>query len=153
MDSLIQNGLSKEDFALTREFLRSYIKLYIQGPERQLGFLMDSWFYGRKDYIKEMDSLLAKLTREDVNRAIKKYWQTNNMDIVIVTDKSEAEPLAQSLKENSPSPMSYSNDLKSALSAKILEEDKLVEKYPMLVKEVKITDSKDTFRSTSGKAL
>jgi zinc protease len=149
MDNLIQKGMTQESFDQTREFLRSYMKLYIQSPERQLGFLMDSYFYGRKDYIAEMDKLLAKLTLADVNAAIKKYWQTKNMDILVVTDKSEAEPLAKSLKENSPSPMSYSNSLKSALSNDILEEDKVVEKYPMPVKSVKIVNSDDTFRTTA----
>jgi zinc protease len=146
MDSLIQNGLSEADFNLTRDFLRSYIKLYIQGPEKQLGFLMDSRFYGRKDYISEMDQLLAKLTVADVNNAVKKYWQTKNMNIVIVTDKTEAEPLAKSLQENTPSPMSYSNTLKSALPAEIFEEDKIVEAYPMQVKTVRIINSDETFR-------
>jgi zinc protease len=146
MDSLIQNGLSEADFNLTRDFLRSYIKLYIQGPEKQLGFLMDSRFYGRKDYISEMDQLLAKLTVADVNNAVKKYWQTKNMNIVIVTDKTEAEPLAKSLQENTPSPMTYSNTLKSALPAEIFEEDKIVEAYPMQVKTVRIINSDETFR-------
>ena len=151
MDALIQKGMTQENFELTRDFLRSYMKLYIQGPERQLGFLMDANFYGRKDYIMEMDNLLSKLTLVDVNNAIKKYWQTKNMDILIVTDKSEAEPLAKSLRENAPSPMSYSNTLKSALSNDILEEDKTVEKYPMPVKNVTIVNSDDTFRSTTKK--
>ena len=148
MDNLIQKGMPQQDFNLTRDFLRSYMKLYIQSPERQLGFLMDSHFYGRKDYIMEMDALLAKLTLADVNAAVKKYWQTKNMDIVIITDKTEAEPLAKSLRENAPSPMSYSNSLKSALSKDILEEDKAVEKYPMPVKNVKVVSSDETFRST-----
>jgi zinc protease len=151
MDALIQKGMTQENFDLTRDFLRSYMKLYIQSPERQLGFLMDSHFYGRKDYIMEMDKLLANLKLADVNNAIKKYWQTKNMDILIVTDKSEAEPLAKSLKENAPSPMSYSNTLKSSLSNDILEEDKTVEKYPMPVKNVTIVNSDDTFRSTANK--
>jgi zinc protease len=107
---------------------------------------MDSRFYGRKDYIKEMGQLLAKLTVADVNNAIKKYWQTKNMDIVIVTDKSEAEPLARSLKENAPSPMSYSSSLKSSLPPAILEEDKIVESYPLKVNSVKIINSDETFR-------
>jgi zinc protease len=146
MDSVIQNGLTEQEFALTRDFLRSYIKLYVQSPDLQLGFLLDSRFYGRKDYIAEMDKLLAKLTVDDVNNAMKKYWQTKNMDIVIVTDKSEAEPLAKSLREGSASPMSYSNSLKSALSQAILDEDKIVETYPMPVKTVTIVDSDKTFR-------
>jgi zinc protease len=149
MNKLIQNGMTQESFNLTRDFLRSYMKLYIQSPERQLGFLMDSHFYGRKDYIMEMDKLLAKLTLADVNNAIKKYWQTKNMDILIVTDKTEADPLATSLKTNAPSPMSYSNTLKSALSSDILEEDKDVEKYFMPVKSVKVINSDDTFRAIS----
>jgi zinc protease len=148
IDSLIIKGMTQSDFELTREFLRSYMKLYIQGPERQLGFLIDSRFYGRKDYISEMDKLLSSLTLEDVNNAIRKYLQTKNMDIVIVTDKAEAEPLAKSLRENSPSPMAYSSSLKSALSKEILEEDKVVEAYPLPVKNVTIINSNDTFRNT-----
>ncbi len=145
MDNMIQNGMSKENFDLTRDFLRSYIKLYIQSPERQLGYLMDSRFYGRKDYITEMDKLLAKLTVNDVNTAMKKYWQTKNMDIAIVTDQSEAEPLANSLRTNAPSPMSYSNNLRSALPASILEEDKIVQQYPMKVNKVTIISSDQPF--------
>ena len=148
MDQRIQKGMSQADFEATRDFLKSYMKLYIQGPERQLGFLMDSYFYGRKDYILEMDRLLSKMTLADVNNAIRKYWQTKNMDIVVITDKSEAEPLAKSFKENTPSPMSYSNSLKSALSKDILEEDKVVEKYPMPVKNVSIIKSDETFRAS-----
>lgn len=145
MDLLIKNGLSKEDFELTRDFLRSYTKLYVQSPSSQLGFLMDSRFYGRKNFIAELDGLLAKLTLQDVNNAIKKYWETKNMAIVFVTDKSEAEPLANSLKNNAPSPMSYSNTLKPTLSQEILAEDKMVETYPMPVKKVTIIDSDKTF--------
>ncbi|REJ80198.1 MAG: insulinase family protein [Bacteroidetes bacterium] len=148
MDELIKNGMNQDEFEKTREFLRSYSKLYIQSLDKQLGFLMDSRFYGRKDWIKELDALLAKLTLNDVNTAIRKHWQTKNLNVVIITDKSEAEPLAQSLKNNSPSPMSYSNDLKSTLPAEILNEDKLVESYPMPVKQVNIIDSESTFRKS-----
>ncbi len=149
LDELIRKGMTQEDFELTREFLRSYIKLYVQSQGSRLGFLMDSKFYGRKDYIAEMDKLLEKLTLADVNNAIRKYWQTKNMDIVIVTDKSEAEPLAKSLKENLPSPMSYSNSLKSSLSKSILDEDKVVEAYPVSVKSVTIIESDKPFRTSS----
>jgi zinc protease len=107
---------------------------------------MDSKFYGRKNYLSELDALLAKVTLDDVNNAMKKYWQTKNMYIAIVTDKTEAEPLAKSLKANSPSPMSYSNTLKSALPPTVFEEDKKVENYPLNVKSVSIVNSADTFR-------
>jgi zinc protease len=50
------------------------------------------------------------------------------------------------LRNNSPSPMSYSNSLRSSLAKAILEEDKTVEKYPMVVSSVKIVDSDKPFR-------
>ena len=146
MSTMISNGMSKEDFELTRTFLRSYMKLYAQTPEQQLGYLLDSKFYGRKDWLKEADALLANLTVEQVNAAMKKYWQTNNMFIAIVTDKSEAVPLARSLRDNLVSPMSYSNTLKGVMTNEILTEDKEVEKFPMKVTSVEIIDDATTFK-------
>ncbi len=146
MQLLIDNGMNKEDFELTKKFLVSYMKLYIQTPSKQLGFLMDSKFYGRKNYIAEMEPLLNSLTLEDVNRAIKKYFQTKNMNITIVTDDSEAEPLKASLMNNADSPMSYSDALKATLPEELLKEDDIVAKYKINVKNVKIIKSDDMFR-------
>lgn len=146
VDDIIKNGLTQEEFDATRSFLRSYMKLYIQTPDDQLGYLMDSRFYGRKDFIAEFDKLLAKLTVKDVNAAVKKYWRTNNMYVTIVTDKSEAEELAKSLKENATSPMAYSNAVKAGLPKSVLDEDDIVATYRLNVKSVTIVDSKDTFK-------
>jgi zinc protease len=146
IDNLVKNGMSKEDFEATQTFLRSYNKLYIQTPEKQLGFLMDSRFYGRTDYIKEMDALLAKLTLDDVNKAIKKYWQTNNMFVTIVTDDSEAPTIEKALEEGAVTPMSYSNLVKEGLPKEVLKEDNEIAKFPLNVKSVTIIDNKDTFK-------
>ena len=146
MDKMIKNGISQEDFEATRTFLQSYIKLYVQSPNQQLGYLMDSRMYGRFDYIEELGNLLSILTVDDVNEAIKKYFQIDNMKITIVTDISEAEPLAKSLKENLPSPMSYSNTVKAGLPEEVLKEDQETENFKLNVKEVRIIDSKDTFK-------
>lgn len=75
------------------------MKLYAQTSEQQLGYLMDSRFYNRNNWLETADQLLAGCT-EKVNAAIKKYWQTKNMFITIVTDKSEAVPLARSPRRN-----------------------------------------------------
>jgi len=72
--------------------------------------------------------------------------QIDNMKITIVTDVSEAEPLAESLKSNTISPMSYSNMVKAGLSENILSEDTATENFKLNVKNVTIVDSKDTFK-------
>jgi zinc protease len=146
MDNLVKNGMSASDFSTTVEFLRSYSKLYVETPAKRLGYLMDSRFYNRQDWINELDTLLSKVTIEDVNRVMKKYWQIQNMDIVIITDESEAEPLAKSLRANEPSPMVYSNDLKSTLPESILNEDKVVESFSIPVKNVTVISKDVPFR-------
>jgi len=146
VDKLVNEGMSQEDFDATRDFLRSYMKLYISTPADQLGYLMDSKFYGREDYIKEMDKLLSEVTREDVNNAVKKYLQVDNIYITIVTDNSEAEPLANALRNNDPSPMSYSNLVKENLPKEILDEDEEVANYKLNIKSVRIINSEEMFK-------
>jgi len=146
LDMMVKNGMNEEDFSLTRDFLRSYMKLYAQTAEQQLGYLLDSKFYKRENWLIQADQLLAACTLEKVNAAIKKYWQSENMFVSIVTDKSEAVPLARSLREGMESPMSYSNALKSVLTPQILAEDEIVKTFPMRVGSINIVESNDVFR-------
>ena len=146
LDNLIRNGIPEEEFELTKSFLRSYKNLYIKDPSQQLGYLMDSKFYGIEDYISELDDRLEDVTLEDVNEAVRKYLQTDNMKIAIITSPDEAEVLAESLKSNQPSPMSYSNIVKEGLGSEIFAEDKKVEVFPLKIKSVKIIKSEDTFK-------
>ena len=146
MHSLIEKGMGEQDFELTKTFLRSYIKLYAQTPEQKLGYMMDSHFYGRKIWLTEADALLDKVTYADMMMVMRKYWQTDNMVIAIVTDKSEALPLKESMEKNLTSPMSYSNALKAVLTPEILNEDKTVSDYKLNIKQVNIVNSNDLFK-------
>lgn len=145
-DQMIEKGMSEEDFEATRTFLRSYTKLYAQSPAEQLGWLMDSGFYGRTNYLAELDALLAKVTLEEVNAALRKHWQTDDFFVTIVTDTSEAQPLADALINNTPSPMTYSNLVAAGLSDAIKAEDEVVATYPLNVKKVTVVESGDTFQ-------
>ncbi len=141
-----KEGLTQEEFDLTKQFLMSYMNLFVQTPGKQLGFLMDSKFYGMDNYISNMTDAIAKLTLEDVNNAAAKYLQVDNMYITMITDEQEAAPLKQSLLTNVPSPMSYSNVVKESLGEDIFELDKKVESYSMNVKQVEIVDPKELFK-------
>lgn len=145
MNNLVTNGMSESDFQETRNFLLSYTKLYVESMSKNLGFLLDSRFYGRKDWLRELNDLLLGLTVVDVNNAMKQNWQSKNLNIVIVTDKSEVDGLKAGLEQNAPAPMNYSAVLKPSLPNEIFEEDKIVEKFSMPVVDVKVIDSESTF--------
>lgn len=72
---------------------------------------------------------------------MRKHFQTQNMDIVIITDDSEAKPLAESFRNNTTSKMSYSNQVKAELPQSVLDEDAEVEDYPLNVTSVEIVGS------------
>lgn len=146
LENLVKNGLTEEQFEETRQFLQSYIKLYTQRQSERIGYLLDSKFYGRSDFITEAGNILSKLTLEDVNNSIRKYLQAENIYIVVVTEQNEAEALAQSLLNNSYSPMSYSNIVLKSLPKTVLEEDETIANYKLNVKSVRIVDNYEFFK-------
>lgn len=118
---LRDQGMTQEEFNLTRDFLINYSKLWAQGLGDRLGFHMDSRFYGMPYYIGEIEARLKKLTVQDVNAAIKKYLSTENYDAVLVT--ANAQQLKETLQKDEPSPKTYN----SAAPPAILEADKTIQ--------------------------
>ena len=105
-EHLINNGLTQTEFNLTRDFLRSYVLHYAPTTMDRLAYSLDDKFYNVPGshldlYRKRLDAL----TLPEVNAAIKKYWQYQNMQIVIVTN--DAKSLKEALLSNAPSPFTY----------------------------------------------
>lgn len=146
LDKLIENGLSEEDFLLTRDFIRGYIKQYIRTQSLRLGYLMDSYCYGLKDFISEMDDALAKLTRQDVSDAIKRNLQANNMYVAVITDDSEAKVLAKHIRKGKRSPIVYKAGVYKGLTKELLDEDNDILNYNYKRGNVKIIKSDDLFK-------
>jgi zinc protease len=122
---LVDNGMSKERFEATREFLTKFVNVLTKTQDAQLGYALDSRYYAIPNFNDYVRQQLAKLTVGDVNRAIKTYLQADNMKIVVVTKSAEA--FRQAVAGNQPSPISYA----SQPPRDILEEDKIIERYDL----------------------
>ncbi|MGH9959863.1 MAG: M16 family metallopeptidase, partial [Pyrinomonadaceae bacterium] len=127
-DKLVREGMSKETFEATREFLTKYNNILTQTQDAQLGYALDSRYYNIPDYVTYMREQLAKLTLDDVNNAIRKYLKSDAMRIVIIT--KDAEGLRDAIISNRPSPITYN----SPKPKEITDEDKLIENYKVNVK-------------------
>lgn len=127
-DRFLREGLSAEEFETTRSFLSKNVNLLTKTKRAELGYAIDSKFYGVSEYTEYVKKGLAKMTRDDVNRAIKKYLQSKDMQIVMIADN--ANQWREKLLANQPSPMKYN----SAKPQALLDEDKLVEKLPIPLK-------------------
>ncbi len=127
-DKLVREGMSKETFEATREFLMKYNNILTQTQDAQLGYAIDSRYYNIPDYVTYMREQLGKLTLEDVNNAIRKHLKSDAMRIVIIT--KDAEGLRDAIVGNRPSPITYN----SPKPKEITDEDKVIETYKVTVK-------------------
>jgi zinc protease len=132
-DKLTKNGITKEDFEATREFLSKYVNILTQTQDAALGYALDSKYYGIGDFNNYMKQALAKLTLEDVNRAIKTHLASKSMQIVMIT--KDAESLRNAIISNAPSPITY----QSEKPPEILDEDKIIQNYKIMAKPTNVT--------------
>ncbi len=139
VERLRDKGMTQAEFDLTREFLLNYSKLWGQTLQSRLGFQMDSRYYGMPSYLDEIQTRLPKLTVDDVNRAAKKYFQTENFEAVIVTAK--AADFKASLEKDEPSPMKYNTQA----APEVLTADKTIEALKVKPTSVEIVPVAQVF--------
>jgi zinc protease len=132
-DRLARDGMTQEDFENTRNFLSKYVNILTQTQTAELGYALDSRYYGVPDYNAYMKAALAKLTLADVNRAIKKHLASKPMTIVMIT--KDAEKLRSDILAGKTSSIKY----KAEPEAAILSEDKIVQDYRINVKPADVT--------------
>jgi zinc protease len=132
-DRLVREGMSKETFEATREFLIKYNNILTSTQGARLGYALDSRYYGIPDFNNYMRDQLSKLTLEDVNRAIQTYLKSDRMRVVMVT--RDADALRDAIIGNKPSPITYN----SPKSQEIIDEDKTIQSYKINVQADDVT--------------
>jgi zinc protease len=139
---LQKNGMTQEQFERTREFLGKYVNVLTRTKRAELGYAIDSLFYAITPYNEYLKAQLAKLTLDDVNTAIKHYIRSDRLVIVAVA--RNAEDLKRQLLSDGPSPMTYN----SPKPKEILEEDALVEKWPLALRpgDIRIKPAGEIFQ-------
>src|SRR5262249_50179975 len=67
LDKLVREGIPKEAFEGTRHFLSKFVNLLTQTQSAQLGYAIDSKYYGIADFNQYVKNAVARVTLEDVN--------------------------------------------------------------------------------------
>jgi zinc protease len=102
LDRFVKQGLTPEQVSLAKIKARTLYLNYAESLSRQLGYRLDDMFYGMKDngYLQQMLAKIDAVTPEQVNAAIKKYLQVDNLKFIIVTNESLADKLADDIGNN-----------------------------------------------------
>jgi zinc protease len=132
LEKFYSAGLSQEDFEKTRGFLSKHVNLLTKTKRAELGYAIDSKFYGIPDYNTYLKTALAKLTRDDVNKAIQRHLPMDNMQIVLIAEGCDK--LKEAILKDTPSPMTYN----APKPKDVLEEDKIVERLPLRIQAANV---------------
>ena len=133
LDGFVKDGVSQDAFERTREFLSKYVNVLTRTKRAELGYAIDSLYYGIPDYNSYLKTALAKLTRDDVNRAIGRYLRSDRLVTVAVSPGGEE--FKKQLTSPDASPMTYN----SPKPAEIMDEDRIVEKRPLGLRPEDVT--------------
>ncbi len=132
-DKLVRDGMSRETFEETRQFLIKYAAILTQTQDERLGYALDSRYYRTGEFNEWLRQSLSKLTLGDVNRAIQRHLKSDRLRVVIVT--RDAEALRDAIVQNSPSPITYNAPKPKDITA----EDQIIERYPIKVRPEAVT--------------
>jgi zinc protease len=141
LDKLIQNGLTKEQFEATRDYLMNNVFVMTARQDQRLGYALDSQWYGIDEFTETVRKGLQSLTVEQVNAAIKRHLTTKDLSIVSIA--KDAAGLRQALVSDAFSPIKYDGEKPKAL----LDEDQVIGalKLNIAPDKVKITPIGEVF--------
>jgi zinc protease len=141
MEKLVANGLTQQQFEDTRDYLMKNVFVMTSTQNQQVGYALDSEWYGIGEFTSYMRDHISRLTPEDVNRAIRTHLDPQNLSIVMITD--DAEGLRQALVSDAPSPINYDSPKPPA----VVEEDKVLMVKPLAISadKVRITPVEEVF--------
>ena len=140
LDRLVKDGLSPEQFETTRRFLKKNVASLLQTQARRLGYALDDNFYGNLAFLERVRSDLDRLTHAQVQEAIRRHFQSRDLEIVLIAQ--EARQLARALEQETPSPLSYNASKPESL----LAEDRTISLYPVRASKVKVVPLTDIFK-------
>jgi zinc protease len=134
LQQLVDNGMTDETLATTQQFLQNYVLNWGATGSRRLGYAVDDAFYGLDEgYLDAIRPGIAALTLDQVNAAIQRHLQYDNMFVVFVT--ADAEAMKRTLLSGESTPITYAGEQ----SAEIQAEDEEIASFPIPVTEDKIT--------------
>jgi len=125
LNKMVKDGIPAADFERTRGFLSKFVNVLTKTKSAELGYAIDSLYYGIPEYNEYLKAGLAKLTADDVNKAIRRHLRAENLEIVGVA--KDAAKLAADLTGEAPTPIHYN----SPKPQDVLDEDKMIERWPL----------------------
>ncbi len=99
LENLLRNGISDEDVELSKNKAKVLYLNLAENSSRLLAAAVDDAFYRMEPgFLEGYLARIDAVTPEQVNRAIRRYLQSDNIKYLIVTEADKAEALAEDIR-------------------------------------------------------
>jgi len=122
---MAEQGIPPEEFEATREYLAKNVFVLTKTQDQQLGYALDSDWYGIPEFTGYIRGELAKLTSDRVNEVIRRHLSPRNLQVVMIA--ANAGELRDRLLSDEPVTLTYDGEKPPDL----LEEDAVVGARPL----------------------
>jgi len=135
LHTLVEKGMSAQQVAGSKEYLRNYVATWGTTLGRRLGYAVDDAFYGieRPGFLASLREAIGRTTADQVNAAIRKHLRDDNYHLVVVT--ADAAEFRRKLLSGDATPITYAGER----DADVLAQDKVIASWPIPVKPEDIT--------------
>ena len=140
LHKLIDDGMSTEDFEATRNFLDKYVAQMTSSQSRQLRYAMDSEYYDIDAFAAYIKNGLEQLTLNDVNKAIRKHLQMDDIHFVFIS--KDAAELKNRLESEQTSPLEYNTEKPEEL----VSEDRIIQDLDLNLDAIDVVPLEDVFQ-------
>ncbi len=117
---LIEHGLSDDEFDAIRNYLLKNVHVMLKTQDQQLGYALDSRWYGIGNFATTMLEKLTALTPAAVHAAIRRHLSATNLSAVFIT--KDAAGLRDELLADRPATIAYD----AAKPRDVLDEDRAI---------------------------
>lgn len=141
LERLIEDGISEHDFEDTRQYLMKNVFVMTKTQDQQLGYALDSRWYGIGEFTSYMREHLSALTAERVSDVVRKHLSAENLSVVVIS--GDAAALREELLAGEFSPITYDAEK----PAELLAEDEVIgaRKLAIRADAIRITPVGDVF--------
>jgi zinc protease len=81
---LIRDGLTPGQFEETQAYLMKNVYVTTKTQDQQLGYALDSQWYGMPDYVETLRDAIGRLTVEEVNAAVRRHLSGEDVQVVFI---------------------------------------------------------------------
>lgn len=154
LENFVRRALTPQEVELAKNKAKILYLSLAEDTSRLLGHKLDDWFYGmsQRGYLDNYLAAIEAVTTEQVNRAIHRHLQANNLKYMIVTNPETARQLAADIPANRNAKGKSLTDYQIDFMEKdgmriwqipenkleVITKDRLWEEYPLNVEAAQI---------------